>query len=203
MDPREPPHRKTCKRYDIPGHAHYLTFTCFGNQPFFSRDRSRQWFFDALLAAKRRHPFDLWAFVIMPEHTHLLLFPREGTQISNVLQSIKQPVAQRAVAWVIAEARSFLPRMADIQPNGQTSHRFWQRGGGYDRNIWSCEEILEKVHYIHENPIRRGLVERADQWPWSSWRAWEEGVDEPIPIDRDNLPWASGKSTPKNDHGPA
>jgi putative transposase len=82
--------------------------------------------------------------------------------------------------------------MADAQPNGLVRYRFWQRGGGYDRNIWSLGEVLEKVRYIHENPLRRGLVDRPEQWPWSSWRAWECGVDEPLPIDRHSLPWVSG-----------
>ena len=128
----------------------------------------------------------------MPEHAHVLLVPHEHTQISKVLQSIKQPVSQRAVPWVQANAPSFLAKMADEQPNGQIAYRFWQRGGGHDRNIWSQDEILEKVRYIHENPIRRGLVDRAEDWVWSSWRAWEEGVQKPIAIDRDSLPWISG-----------
>jgi putative transposase len=188
----DPSHRKQCKRYDIPGHAHYLTFSCFQRQAFLTRDRTRRWLCDAIRAAKKKQPFDLWAFVIMPEHAHLLVFPHERATISGILKSVKQPVAQRALHWVQANAPTFLPKMADPQPNGQLSYRFWQRGGGYDRNIWSLEEVIGKVRYIHENPLRRGLVERPEQWPWSSWRAWEYGVSEPLPIDSHSLPWASG-----------
>lgn len=190
MQGHDPPHRKHCKRYDIRGHAHYLTFSCFRRQPFLSRDRSGQWLLDAIRAARAEHPFDLWAFVIMPEHAHLLIYPQGPATISNILKSIKQPVAQRAVRWVRANAPAGLSRMADMQPNGQIHYRFWQRGGGYDRNIWSLREVLEKVRYIHENPLRRGLVDRPELWPWSSWRAWERGIDEPLPIDSHSLPWA-------------
>jgi len=72
--------------------------------------------------------------------------------------------------------------------NGKVAYRFWQRGGGYDRNLRSDRDIHEKIAYVHDNPIRRGLVERAEDWPWSSLRAHHEGVDEPIPIDRDSIP---------------
>jgi putative transposase len=108
--------------------------------------------------------------------------------ISDILREVKEPVTRTALRWTEDHAPAFLERMEDRQPNGKCFHRFWQRGGGYDRNLWTPEEILEKVHYIHANPVRRGLVDRAEDWPWSSWRAWEEGVDEPLRIDRDSIP---------------
>ncbi len=93
--------------------------------------------------------------------------------------------------------------MADAQPNGQVAYRFWQRGGGYDRNLWSTRDILEKVQYIHNNPLRRGLVSKPQDWPWSSWRAWALGVNEPVAVDTKTLPWAGGSLSgePANDGG--
>ncbi|HUS46266.1 MAG TPA: hypothetical protein VM219_09630 [Phycisphaerae bacterium] len=63
------------------------------------------------------------------------------------------------------------------------SLRFRQRGGGYDRNLRSAREIRRKIDYIHANPVRRGLVARPGDRPWSSWRAWRAGTDEPVPVD--------------------
>src|SRR4051812_1984620 len=77
-DDSDPPHRKRCKRYNTPGQAHYLTFSCFHRQAFLSRDRSRQWLIDAIILSRAKHEFDLWAYVIMPEHAHLLVFPRRA-----------------------------------------------------------------------------------------------------------------------------
>ncbi len=89
MRPVIPPIRKTCKRYNLPGHAHFLTFSCFGRRPFLSRDRSRGWMIDAIALARERHGFDLWAWVIMPEHVHLLIFPRRETyEISAILTTM-------------------------------------------------------------------------------------------------------------------
>ena len=59
---------------------------------------------------------------------------------------------------------------------------------GYDRNIWTVSELREKIEYIHANPVRHGLVAHPREWQWSSWRAWDEGVDEPVPIDRESFP---------------
>lgn len=188
MQTHDEVYRKRCKRFDVYGHAHYLTFSCFGRQQFLTSSRACTWFLDALDAARRRRPFDLWAFVIMPEHAHLLLLPHEDISISKILGSIKIPIVRRAVSWVRKNSPEFLPRMADMQPNGEVHYRFWQRGGGYDRNIWNVKEIHEKIHYIHNNPVRRGLVSQPEDWPWSSYRAWEEEIDEPIRIDRKTLP---------------
>ena len=181
-------HRKRCKRFDVPWEAHCLTFSCYRRRPFLSDNRSPMWVIESLNAARNKGLFDLWVYVILPEHVHLVLLPLNGSRISTILQAIKQPVARRAVACVRTEHPTFLCLMADIQPTGRTTYRFWQRGGGYDRNLRTPSDIHEKIHYLHNNPIRRGLVEQASDWPWSSYRAWEEGLDEPIRIDRDSVP---------------
>lgn len=185
-------HRKRRRSHDIEGHAHYLTFSCWRRQAFLSRDRTRAWLADAMNAARIRHPFHLWAYVIMPEHVHILVLPHGPTTIRRILQGIKQPVAQRAVAWARKHRPELLRHMADVRPDGNCSHRFWLPGGGYDRNIWTASELHEKIQYIHAKPVRRRLADCPGDWSWSSWRAWEEGMDEPIRIDRDSLPPIQG-----------
>ena len=179
---------RTVHRVDVPGHAHYLTFSCWQGQALLSKDRTRRWLLESLEAARGEQGFDLWAYVIMPEHAHLLILPHPSSQISRILRAIKEPLAKRAVAWIRHSVPDFLARMEDRQPNGRCCHRFWQPGGGYDRNIWTAKELHEKIRYVHNNPVRRGLVERAEDWLWSSCRAWEQGTDEPIAIDRETLP---------------
>jgi len=181
-------YRKLCRRYDEPGQAHYLTFTCFKNQPFLKGDRARLWLVEAIAKAKIKYPFDLWSWVIMPEHVHLLVFPHEGVQISRILYAIKDPVAKQAAKYVRREKPDFIARMHDIQPNGKQILRFWQRGGGYDRNILSVAELHEKIKYIHCNPVRKELVKGPEDWIWSSYRAWEYNMDEPLRVDRESLP---------------
>ena len=132
----------------------------------------------------------------MPEHVHLLIYPgHEPLRVEDVLYTLKKSVTNRALTFVRREAPEFLSRMEDRQPNGRVAHRFWQRGGGYDGNLYNPAKIWEKIRYIHENPVRRGLCERPTDWPWSSARAYEEYADgqvestpDTISIDFDSLP---------------
>ena len=139
-------------------------------------------------SARRQCPFHLFAYVIMPEHVHLVLQPLPGVKMRTVLWRLKHPVTSRALEWVKEHHRDFLRRMTDAQPSGKTTHRFWQRGGGYDRNLRSASDVHEKIGYIHDNPVRRGLVERAQDWSWSSATDWILQRPGPVVIDWDRLP---------------
>ena len=180
-------HRKRCKRYDVPGHAHYLTFSCYRRQPFLSRDLPREWLMEAIVKARQEAGFDLWAYVIMPEHAHAVIWPHAGVHISDILRAVKLPVAKRALIWAQREDAALLEAMRHGGPGGTVAHRFWQRGGGYDRNLWSASEVHEKIAYVHANPVRRGLVARPQDWPWSSWCEWH-GADMAGIIDRKTVP---------------
>ena len=181
-------YRKQCKRYDFEGQAHCLTFSCYHQQKFFTDERRYGWMLDALALGREKGMYDLWAYVIMPEHVHIVLLPQADIKISSILTTLKQSVAKRALLWIKKNNPSCLDRMADVQPNGKKYFRFWQRGGGYDRNLRSLDDVREKIRYIHRNPVRRKLVASAEQWNWSSNQAWHDGKDDPIAIDRQSLP---------------
>jgi putative transposase len=173
--------RKRCKRYDIEGDAHCLTFSCYWRLPLFSRKRSCRWMCDALEMGFDKGFYDLWAYVIMPEHVHVVLLPHSGVKIARILTMLKQSVSKRAILWLEEHAKDFLNQLVDRQPNGKQAYRFWQRGGGYDRNLRTISDIYEKIAYVHGTPVKRGLTLAAQDWPGSSCRAWETGVDKPIP----------------------
>ena len=165
-------HRKSCIRYDVPGDAHFLTFSCVDRRPLLRDQQSASWMMEAIDSYRTRGLFDLWAFVLMPEHVHLVIWPRQSS-ISDILKRIKQSVA-RKVARTRGDATSV--------------GRFWQPGGGYDRNLRSVDDVHEKIEYVHFNPVKRGLVENPGDWRWSSARCWSEGVADPIRIDRSSCP---------------
>jgi len=144
---------------------------------------------DAIAATREKYALDLWAYVIMPEHVHVLVLPKqENYSISLILSSLKQRVAKKAIHYVKTSAPSFAPQMTDEQPNGKRSLRFWQRGGGYDRNIWSPDYLWETIDYIHANPVRRDLCKRNVDWLWSSARAYHGLDDTPLQVDTASLP---------------
>ncbi len=192
MSHRTTPRRKTCRRYDEPGHAHELTFSCFRGLPLLARDRARGWLIEAIEAARRSPGFDLWAYVIMPEHVHVLLKPRPAAAIARILWQLKRPVATRAFAHLRRSAPGWMDReLAVIRRDGRRDRYFWQPGGGYDRNIVDPATARHVADYIHQNPVRRGLVARPEDWPWSS-AGWYAGL-RPVPVAIDpTFPASSG-----------
>ena len=184
-----PSRHKQCRRYNDPGHAHALTFSCFHQRPFLSRRRSRQWMIEAISDSRTKHRFALWAYVLMPEHVHLLIWPTQPEySISRILSSLKQPVAKRALLHVRQFAPSFLHQMEDRQPSGTVHHRFWQRGGGYDRNLTEPNTIWWEIEYIHANPVRRGLCLTPTDWAWSSAAEFATPGTGLLSIDRASIP---------------
>jgi len=181
-------HRKRRKVNNRPYHAHFLTFSCYRRQAFFLGNLAPHWFLEFLDLARHETPFDLWAFVIMPEHVHLVIAPGESYDIAKILHRIKRTLTYRILRHVQAVRPAFLERMAHRQTDGTITHRFWQRGGGYDRNLWTPEHIHKMIRYVHENPVRRGLVESPRDWPWTSYRTWMGGKPEPLPLDLQSVP---------------
>ncbi len=116
----------------------------------------------------------------MPEHAHLLMRPRENAPLDRALLFLKMSVAQRVInRWRELDA-PILKKIHD--PDG--SPRFWQKGGGFDRNVRDEGEFAREVHYVHRNPVERELVERPEDWPWSSARWWLGDRTAPIACDQ-------------------
>jgi len=180
--------RRHRKSLDVDWSVHALTFSTFQRQSFFSGQHAPHWFLDVLGDARRKCPFHLFAYVVMPEHVHLVLQPASGVLMRTVLWRLKRPMTSRVLTWVRQHRPDFLQRMADVQPSGKMAHRFWQRGGGYDRNLRSASDVFEKIKYIHDNPVRRGLVERREDYPFSSAGDWITEQPGPVSIDWEHLP---------------
>lgn len=181
--------RKCCRRYNEAGHAHLLTFSCFRRRPFLTRPRTRAWMIDAIRLTREKHHLALWGYVIMPEHVHLLVWPRqEPYSVSKILTTLKQSVSKRARLFILETPSKSGERLLDRRPDGRGIFRFWQRGGGYDRNIWEPRYVWEAIEYLHLNPVRRGLCERPEEWRWSSAREYLEVGSGPLPIDMESLP---------------
>lgn len=161
------------KSFDTDGFAHELTFSCYRRQRFFDEAWIRDVFLDCLRVARKRHGFLVWAYVVMPEHVHLLVAP-QGCNVRDILRSIKQPTSQRVIAQLKRARSPLLHRMESRARRGNSPYSFWQVGGGYDRNLFSSKAIWAAIEYIHQNPVRRGLVDQAEDWPWSSCRSYWE-----------------------------
>ncbi len=135
----------------------------------------RDLFVRILEQVRQRHRFVVVGYVVMPEHFHLLISEPQDTTPSVVMQVLKQRFAQQMLqAWRKAEKAG----QARLWPQ---AGEIWQRRF-YDFNVWTERKRVEKLRYMHRNPVKRGLVTQPDQWPRSSFRACAFGETGPVRI---------------------
>jgi putative transposase len=167
------PHRKKVKHFHEPGDFHELTFSCYQRMQLLTNDRWRLHLARSIDDAIEAEQFRLVAFVFMPEHVHLLVFPtRNDTtadRISAFLFAAKVPCSQR-VKEDLEESNSRLLTTLSVRHGGRTVFHFWQAGPGYDRNLQTPKALMAAIDYIHMNPVRRGLCDTIVEWRWSSAR---------------------------------
>jgi putative transposase len=109
----------------------------------------------------------VYGFVVMPEHVHLLISELQRGTVANAIQSLKIASAKGGKRALAAPGQR-LP--------------FWQKRY-YDRNEWEHREFIEKLKYIHRNPVKRGLVKRPEDWKWSSFRHYASGENCGVQIE--------------------
>ena len=141
------------------GGLHFVTFSCYRRLPLLEESQGYAVFLRELEAVRVRYQLRVIGYVLMPEHVHLLLTEPEDWPLSMALQVLKQESARNLKV---------------------VEKQFWQRRY-YDFNVGTEEKRVEKLKYMHRNPVRRGLVAVPESWPWSSYRHYltgERGVVE-------------------------
>ena len=174
--------RKTLRHYHEPGDLHELTFSCYQGMPLLTNDVWRELLCRSIDKAILRWNFRLVAFVLMPEHVHLLVYPTSiPVAINHLLSAIKQPYSVKIKNLLLAEGSDLVDRLTIQERPGKSAFRYWQEGAGYDRNLSSPRAVLAAIDYIHRNPLRRGLAEEATHWKWTCarWYAPERQLVDP------------------------
>jgi len=133
-------------RYHQTGLLHFITFSCVRHRPILGTEPARDTFCDLLERTRELYAFDIFAYVIMPDHVHLLVTEPEGKPLSVAIQILKQRFSKTRAEKHVWESRY------------------------YDFNIRSEKKRAEKLRYIHWNPVRRNLVQKPEEWRWSSFR---------------------------------
>lgn len=161
-------------------HLHFITCSCHHRSAKLRSVRSRDRFLAILEQTRQRYRFVVLGYVVMPEHFHLLITEPELGTPSTVMQVLKQRTAH-----------VLLPKRKRSDPRQQHLFEepprlpFWQ-ARFYDFNVWTTRKRIEKLRYMHRNPVKRGLVASPEQWHWSSYRFY--WLDEPGPV-RVNEGW--------------
>ena len=146
-------------RYQQTGDFHFLTFSCFRRRPYLSTVAAMELFEDALERVRRRYLFAVAGYVVMPEHVHLLVNEPQRALLSKTIQALKLSVSMRGL-----------------------ERPFWQ-AHYYDFNVSAHSKFVEKLRYIHRNPVHRGLVAKPENWQWSSYRHYQTGMRGTVEIE--------------------
>ncbi len=146
-------------RYHQTGQFHFLTFSCYRRLPHLSTVAAMELFEDALERVRRRYLFVVAGYVVMPEHIHILVNEPKRALLSKAIQALKLSVTLRS-----------------------RQRPFWQPHY-YDFNVSSHEKFVEKLRYIHRNPVRRGLAPKPEDWQWSSYRHYQTGIHGAVEIE--------------------
>jgi len=170
-------------RYHGNGDLHYITASCYQRRPLLASAVCRDLFLDVLEKMRARYQFVVLGYVVMPEHVHLLLSEPQERSSSVVIQALKLSFVQRfrnmpeLVRAQENEYASDLPRRNSEMFRAR--FQFWQKRF-YDFNVWTAKKKVEKLKYIHRNPVTRGLVESPELWRWSSFRSYAYQESGPV-----------------------
>jgi putative transposase len=147
------------KRYQHEGHDHFITFSCYDRKPYLTTPHAKQTFLNSLEQTRSKYNLQVLGYVVMPEHVHLLLSEPSNheTPLSRALLSLKLSVSKRL-----------------------SERPFWETRY-YDFNVYTYDKRVEKLRYMHRNPVTRGLVDHPEDYPWSTYRHYLP-LNEPTPV---------------------
>lgn len=178
------------RRHNDYGHIHFLTISCYRRLQFFRFDSIKMEFIEAMKHVREKLNIRWIAYVIMPEHVHLLVYPTilgvdQPISISSVLQHLKQRVGRQGkqrLREVWAKEGNLGSDPLNRWALGSGDKPFWKTRA-YDFNVINEKTLYTKLDYVHKNPISRRLVERAEDWTWSSYRFYEFHDESLIAMD--------------------
>lgn len=158
---------------NIPGALHFVTGNFLNRLPVFTDPNCCTSFLEKLSALNRDWPSKLITYVLMPDHFHLIVNPRDG-RIKEFTGHLK---AVSAKAMVQANSRFAFPEVAK-------GHQVWQESFK-SMGLWSGWMISQKINYIHANPVKARLVRTAKDYRWSGFRSFYSMGDEPLAVDHE------------------
>jgi putative transposase len=146
-------------RYQQCGCFHFVTFSFYRRLPYLGTESARNLFERSLEMMRKRYDFVVCGYVVMPEHVHLLISEPKKVLLSKAIQALKLSVSVQS-----------------------RERPFWQ-ARYYDFNVHNGEKTSEKLRYMHRNPVKRGLVEKPEDWAWSSFRHYLTGIEGTVEIE--------------------
>jgi REP element-mobilizing transposase RayT len=163
--------------------------------PVFRTDAIKAILAAALDEARRSGGFLIFAYVIMPDHLHIVT---DGArQPSDTLRFIKGVASRRIIQYLKDGGfRTSLEKLRGAKQADQHQYTLWERHSNV-MLLTAESTFIQRVHYLHQNAVRAGLVERAEDYRWSSVRFWGRRADEdePLRVDVEKIAWRRPSQT--------
>jgi putative transposase len=169
------------KRKIFTGTAHFVTFSAYGRRKLLSTPAARQIVISQLGKLVSENKVHISGFVIMPDHVHAILWFDDDRLLPEVIRIWKAGSSHHLHELYRREFPSLLPALV-ANRSGRMVTTFWQRRY-YDFNLSSPEKALEKLNYIHNNPVKQGLASSPEGWVWSSARWYGSGKSVGIKLE--------------------
>jgi REP-associated tyrosine transposase len=150
------------------GNTHFVTFNCAGRRNLLDTARSKQIVISVLNDLIEKNKVHVSAFVIMDDHVHAILWFDDDSTLPEVMKTWKR-LSSYYLLKRLKEISPQIVKHLQIKRNGRTVAALWTRRY-YDFYFYSSNKITEKIEYIHENPVRKGLVQNPQDYKWSSAR---------------------------------
>jgi putative transposase len=172
-------------------HFHFLTSSTYHRVRLFRSFSFCEEFIKTLDHLRTEQEFRLLGYVLMPDHFHLLIWPSDKANPSKIIGSLKERTAKLIIKKLKKESEApwCMKMLKAIQlptsVHNEATYRVWQRRF-YDFNVWSEKKRLEKLEYMHGNPVKARLVDSPEAWKWSSWRFYN--LEDYSLLNMDRLP---------------
>lgn len=173
-------------RFHIEGHIYYITTVVYNRLPIFTRPSFVIPLYDSLSFYRHKQQFKLLGYVFMPDHIHLIIWPFGAATVSDIMRDYKKFTSTRIVSQANVEGieewiRAFRQSGRETE---RSTNKVWQ-DSYWDVNIYTERFLRQKLNYVHRNPLRAGLVEKPEDYVYSSYRNCVFGEDWLVEIDRD------------------
>jgi putative transposase len=154
------------RHYDHDGRARFVTFSTYQRLPVLSTPRAGDIVTASIFEISRKNDLRLLAYVVMPEHVHLVVVPPITARIGPIIGELKLGSSIR-IHEILQQQRSPLLGRLQVVRDGRSTFCMW-KPRCYDHNCRTDSAVWEKVNYCHNNPVKRGLAATPADWPWSS-----------------------------------
>ena len=174
------------KRIQLPDSVYYITSVVYNRLPIFTTASYVIALIDSLNFYRYKQQYKLLGYVVMPDHVHLLIWLQGVFTISDIMRDLKKFTAVRIIRQAEVEGRhEWLTAFEQAGTiTGRSQNKVWQ-DSFWDKIIYSDKMLRQKLNYIHRNPVRAGLVESVEAYPYSSYRNYVNDDNSLILIDKD------------------